>query len=171
AKYIAQRLAWREELGKDAPPGKDQVLPSLYETATDALMMATDYANAAAYAQRELLERQRSARASLDDQRALNIARARLAIALAKQGKQYDAYKTIEPAIAFYQLPAVQKSDGVMLKAERARVLYAAALAKPENKKALLTQAAQLMDGLPAAVRALRNETQLRAEIAAEMKK
>jgi tetratricopeptide (TPR) repeat protein len=171
AKHIALRLAFREELGKDASPGTDDVLPGLYETAYDALMIKADYANAAAYAQKELLERQRSTRASLDDQRGLNAARARLAIALAKQGKQYDAYKTIEPAIAFYQFPAVQKSDGVILKAERAGVLYAAALAKPENKKALLTQAAQLMDGLPAEIRALRWVTKQRADIAAEMRK
>ena len=171
AKYIAQRLAWREELGKDAPSGKDLVLPSLYETATDALMMKSDYANAAAYAQKELLESQRSPRQSLVDQRRINAVRTRLALALAKQGKQYDASKTLEPVTEFYQLPAVQKSDGVILKTDRAKVLYAAALAKPENRRASLTQALQLLDSLPAEVRMLKYVVQLRAEIAAEMKK
>ena len=147
------------------------MLPSLYGTATDALMMKGDYANAAAYAQKELLELERSPRASLDDQRANNAARARLAIALAKQSKQYDARKTIEPAIAFYDLPAVQRSDGVILRAERAKVLYAAALAKPESKKVLLTQALQLVDSLPAEVRVTKSVVQQRAEIAAEMKR
>ena len=171
ARYIAPRLARREELGRDAPSGTDDILASLYETATDALMMNSDYANAAAYAQKELVEWQRSPRVSLDDQRSINAVRTRLAIALAKQGKQYDASKTLEPVTAFYQLPAVQKSDGVILNADRARVLYAAALAKPENSRASLTQALQLLDGLPAEVRMLKRVVQLRAEIAAEMKK
>ena len=134
-------------------------------------MMKSDYANAAAYAQKELLESQRSPRQSLVDQRRINAVRTRLALALAKQGKQYDASKTLEPVTEFYQLPAVQKSDGVILKADRAKVLYAAALAKPENRRASLTQALQLLDSLPAEVRMLKYVVQLRAEIAAEMKK
>jgi tetratricopeptide (TPR) repeat protein len=177
ARHIAARLAFRAEMGKDASTGRDRVLSDLYETTAEALMMKGDYANAAAYAQKELLEQQRSRDALTDDQRALdrqreiNAARARFAIALAKFGKQYDAQKIIEPAVAFYALPAVQKSDGVLLRAERANVLYAAALAKPENKKALLTQAAQLMDGLPAEVKASRRIAKLRAEISAELKR
>ena len=106
---------------------------------------------------------------SLDSQRPINAARARLAIALAKQGKQYDARKTIEPAIAFYELPAVQKSDSVILKAERANVLYAAALGTPENKSALLAQALQLIDGLPAEVKARRSNARLRADVMGQM--
>ncbi len=175
AKHIAARLGLRAELGKDAPTGQDGTLASLYETTADALMMKGDYANAAAFAQKELLELQRAGvtedELSLGFRRTHNDARARFAIALAKHGKQYDAQKVIEPAVAFYALPAVQKSDGVLLRAERANVLYAAALAKPENKKALLTQAAQLMDGLPAEIKASRRLAKLRAEISAELKR
>ncbi len=171
AKHIAIRLQWREELGKDAPTGADNVLPGLYEAATDALLMKADYANAAAYAQKHIAELQRDTRASLDDQSGLNAARARLAIALANGGKLYDANNTIQPVLAFFQLPAVQKSDGVILKAEKAKVLYAGALAKPENKKAKLSEALQLIDGLPAEVKALKSNVRLRAEVAREMAK
>ncbi len=175
ARHIAARLAFRAEMGKDASTGQDRVLSDLYETTAEALMMKGDYANAATYAQKELLEQQRSRDALTDDQRSLdrqreiNAARARLAIALAKQGKQYDARKTIEPAIAFYEHPAVQKSDGVMLKAERAKVLYAAALGTPENKSALLAQALQLIDGLPAEVKAIRSNARLRTDVVGQM--
>ena len=170
-------MALRAELGKDAPTGQDGTLADLYQTTAEALLIKGDYANAAAYAQKELLEWQRSRDNMADDQRSpgyqrtISGARTRLAVALAKQGKQYDAQKVIEPALAFYASPAVQKSDGVLLKAERANVLYAAALAKPENKKALLTQAAQLLDGLPAEVRAFWRVARGRADITAEMKK
>ena len=177
AKHIAARLGHCAELGKDAPTGQDGTLADLYLTTADALLMKGDIVNAAAFAQKALLEWERSRDGVADNERGLAYqrtiigARTRLAIALAKQGKQYDAAKVIEPAMTFAALPAVQKSEGVLLKADLANALYAAALAKPENKKALLTQAARLLDGLTADVKASKRWAKLRADVAAEMKR
>ena len=71
--------------------------------------------------------------------------------------------------LAFYQLPAVQKSDGVTLKGAHARALYAAALSRPAQKQALLAQALQTFDTMPAPMKALRDWAELRGDIVKEM--
>lgn len=57
AKHIAARLGHCAELGKDAPTGQDGTLADLYLTTADALLMKGDIVNAAAFAQKALLER------------------------------------------------------------------------------------------------------------------
>ena len=94
-------------------------------------------------------------------------------MALARSGKQVDAANAIKPALAFYQLPAVQKSDGVLLKGDHAMALLAAALASPNatDKKALLAQALQRFDAMPAEAKALKDYAQIRADIVREQGK
>ena len=165
AKHIALRLAGFVELGKDAPTGTDNLLPGWYETAYRALMLKGDYANAAFYAQKQMKELSKDEKPSLSLQRDTYNARINLALALSRGGKQYDAGNTIKPVLAFYQLPAIQKSDAVTLKADYAEALLAAALANPEQKNALLAQALQTFDTMPAEMKALKNFARIRDEI------
>ena len=173
AKHIAIWQARMSELGKDAPTGTDRFLALLYDTAVQALLLKGDYANAASYAQKTLQERQKGNSPTLAEQRDISVARAHLALALARSGKQVDAANAIKPALAFYQLPAVQKSDGVLLKGDHAEALLAAALASPNatDKKALLAQALQRFDAMPAEAKALKDYAQIRADIVGEQRK
>ena len=168
AKQAAALLARRAEVGKDAGAGSNPVLIGVFEVAHQALMVKRDYAGAASYAQRELQERTRDERQSLAEQRDAHNARTRLAIALARQAKYYDANNTLKPVLAFYQLPAVQKSDAVTLKGDYAEALFASALASPTEKAARLAEALRTFDAMPAQVKALKLYAQVREDIVRE---
>ena len=171
AMHIQLRLARLVELGKDAPTGVDDFLLHWYLTAYQALMLKGDYANAASYAQKELQELLKNKQPFLSDQRDINSARADLAMALARSGKQYDAGNTIKPALAFFQLPAIQKSDAVTLKLDYAQALLAAALSNPAEKQTLLAQALQTFDTLPVQMKLLKSYVRLRENIVREKNK
>jgi len=168
AKYVTAMLALRTAMGKDAAAGSNRILPGLYETAYRALMTKNDYAGAAGYAQQEVQERLRDERPSLEQQRGIHVARTRLAIALARQAKVYDASNTLKPVLAFYQLPAVQKSDAVTLKGDYAEALFAAALSTPAEKQALLARALQSFDAMPAQMKAQKSNVRIREDIVLE---
>ena len=169
--HIAALLARRAELGKDAGTGPHPILIGLYETAYRTMMAKDDYAGAAGYAQQQVQELSRSEKLSLSDQRDISVAGAKLALALARGGKLYDAANTIKPVLAFFQTPGILKSDAVTLKGDNAEALLAAALAvqeKPAEKQALLTQALQSVDAMPAAMKALKSYARVREEIVRE---
>lgn len=170
AKHIALRLAQIAALGNDAPTGGDSQLAELYAAAYQARMLKGDYANAASYAQKELQELLKDQRASLAAPRDINTGRTELAMALARGGKQYDAANTIKPALAFFKLPAIQKSDAMSLKADYAQALLAAALSNPIEKQTLLAQALQTFDSMPAQMKMLKNYARIREEIVREQK-
>ena len=171
AKHISALLARRAELGKDAGSGSNTVLLGVYETAYRALMMKNNYAGAASVAQQEIQERLRDQRQSLATERDAHLARTRLAIALARQAKLYDANNMLKPALVFFQLPAVQKSDAVTLKGDYAEALFAAALANPAEKSARLAEALRTFDSMPAQMKALKDYARIREEIAREQGK
>ena len=108
---------------------------------------------------------------SLSDQAGIHDAHALLAIALARLGKFEEASKVIQPALAFYRLPVLQKADDETLKFFHARTLLGAALANPAEKNKYLTEAAQRYDSMPPSLRRLKNFTRIRDEIALELKK
>ncbi len=142
----------------------------LRASATLSLAMG-DYAAAEKRA-RSALEMVRSTdNDSLRDGAEASQSRALLAIALARQGKVAEANQVLAPALAFYQLPAVFKSDDETLKVQHARALYAAALANPVEKSKYLGEAAQRFDLMPAPLKRLKNFVIVREEIAREMAK
>lgn len=111
---------------------------------------------------------------SLNDLSSINDTRALLAIALSRQAKFDEALKAVAPALAFYRLPVLQKSDDETMKVFHARVLYAAALANgsnPSEKARYLAEAAQRFDAAPALLKRLKQFAMIREEIAAEMGK
>ncbi len=170
AKHIVALLGRRAELGKDAGSGSNPVLLGLYEITYRALMMKGDHAGAASMAQQEIQERLRDQRQSLATERDANVARTRLALALARQAKLYDANNTLKPALAFFQLPAVQKSDAVTLKGDYAEALFAAALANPAEKSARLAEALRTFDSMPAQMKTLKDYARIREEILREQR-
>ena len=105
---------------------------------------------------------------SLNDQGVAHDTRALLAIALARQSKFEEAAKVIQPALAFYRLPVVQKTDDETMKYYHARVLHGAALANPAEKSKYLTEAAQRYDSMAPSLRRLKNFARVREEIARE---
>ena len=173
AKHIAIRQARIAELGKDAPTTTDWLLYSAHYYAMDALFLKGDYFKAATYGQKSLQELQKRDSNTLALQSEISVVRSHLALALARGGQTNDAISVIEPALAFYLLPAVQKSDGVFLKGDHAMALLAAALASPNatDKKALLAQALQRFDAMPAEAKALKDYAQIRADIVREQRK
>ena len=108
---------------------------------------------------------------SLFDQASIHDAHALLAMTLARQGKFEEANKVVAPALAYYRLPVVQKSDDETMKFYNARTLLAVALANPAEKNKYLTEAALRYDSMPPALRRLKNFARIRDEIAREMGK
>ena len=133
-------------------------------------MTKNDYAGAAGYAQQEIQECLRTEHPNLEDERGIQSARTRLAMALARQAKVDDANNVLKPVLAFYQLPAVQKSDAVTLKADYAEALFAAALLNPAEKQTLLVRALQSFDAMPPQLKVLKQFAQVRAEIVREQR-
>jgi hypothetical protein len=101
----------------------------------------------------------------LSDQRRTHEARVRLALALARQGKTAEGTEILRPALQFFELPAVRRSDSVLLRGLHARTLLAAALLTPASRSNLLARATQQLEAMPPIVQQLRDVVRLRGEI------
>ena len=123
------------------------------------------------HAREALAYRRPDTDATLDAQLPVNEVRVKLAIALARQGKRDEARATLIPVQAYYRLPLVMTSDDQTLKGNRARVLFASALANPEKRASLLAEATKQLDAMPQSLKRLNWAVRIRDEIAAEMKK
>lgn len=137
-------------------------------------MALGEYAPAESNLRKALVLFQVNEASSLGDQVDVHEAHALLAMTLARQGKFDEAGKVIQPALAFYRLPLVVKSDDETMKYFQARVRLGAALANspnPVEKNKYLAEAAQRYDSMPPALRRLKNLARVREEIAQEMKK
>ncbi|MBL8514399.1 MAG: ATP-binding protein [Betaproteobacteria bacterium] len=129
------------------------------------------YQDAEALFREALSYRKPDAESSLDQQKATNDIRIRLALALARQGKRDEANSALVPARAYYALPQVIQSDNVFLKMDRANLLLAEALIHPAERAALLARAMASLDAMPASFKPYNRFGRVREEIAAEMKK
>jgi tetratricopeptide (TPR) repeat protein len=92
-----------------------------------------------------------------------------LAMALARQHRLGEAQATIAPVVAMHREFAAQNHGDNTQHIEMARALYAASLADPAHRSALLTEAAGLLDSIPATMRALHSVTQLRGWIRTDL--
>ena len=132
-------------------------------------MTLGEYAPAESNLRKALVFYQFNETPSLGDQVGVHDARALLAIALARQGKFEEASKVIQPALTYFRLPLVVKSDDETVKFYHARVLLGAALANSTNaaeKNKYLTEAAQRYDSMPSSLRRLKNYARVREEMA-----
>jgi tetratricopeptide (TPR) repeat protein len=127
-----------------------------------------DAVAAEGYARQSIEESKRFGVSGYYERRDAAAVLAMLSLALSAQGKLADASEAIRPALAFHLEPLVRASDDQMLKADHARVLYAAALASadPARRRAYLVEAAQRFDSMPAPLRQLKSFAALRADIA-----
>jgi hypothetical protein len=90
---------------------------------------------------------------------------------LARQGKLVDARQAIDPALEYHRRLAALGGDDLTQRFELAQALYAAALAYPDQRRALLAEAARTIDGLPAHMSRLRSVALVRGWIAEEQKR
>jgi hypothetical protein len=79
-----------------------------------------------------------------------------LAIALARRGDTATAAREIAPVLELHRRLATLNHDDASQHFEHATALYAAALAEPARRGALLAEAASLLGALPPQLRALR---------------
>jgi hypothetical protein len=89
-----------------------------------------------------------------------------IALAVARQGRTAEAARTIAPVVGFLRQLAARNHGDRWLALELARALYVQALAEPARRVVLLSEAAALVEGLPAALRALHDVRQWRERIA-----
>jgi hypothetical protein len=100
-----------------------------------------------------------------DDRRHMGVISTWLAMAQARQGRLSDAAQTIGPTVE-YQRELLAKNHGDQwLVFELAGALYAEALSEPKKSGALLREAAGLLEGLVAELRATHDVRQWRERI------
>jgi hypothetical protein len=170
---MEQALAERvKALAGDAPSAFGAGLfAEQHGMAAELSIALNEYPAAEAHARKALDYLKANATPSLSEQANSHDVRALLAEAFARQGKFDEASKLIQPALAYYRLPLVLKSDDELVKYYQSRVLFAAALANPAEKAKYLAEAAQRFDAMPASLKRLKNYAQHRDKIALEMKK
>jgi len=88
------------------------------------------------------------------------------AAALARLGRLSEARQTIEPVLELYRGYGAKNKENQTVKSEMAGVLYAAALANPEQGKTLLDEARGLFNSLPPELREMRSVAHLGNRIA-----
>ncbi len=94
-----------------------------------------------------------------------------LAMAVARQNRQLEAWKIVEPELKFHREAAGPGSDDLYQRSMLARAQFAAALAAPQQAPILLAEAAAIIDGLPKEMSRRNSIAQLRGWIAEEIKK
>ena len=171
SQHINARIASVAALDAKDRIGRDELLPEWNDTVARALLMKGDYAGAVDYARKALDFILKDKSNSLFAQLETNNIRARLAMALARQGKLIEASGELKPVLAFYELPTVRGSDVQTVKGAYAYALLAAALANPAEKKTRLAEALRSFDAMPAQMKALSNYMRLREEIVREQGK
>jgi hypothetical protein len=90
-----------------------------------------------------------------------------LSMALAREGKEAEAAKTIAPVVTMYRALEKKNHGDQWLPLEYAGALYAQALSDPSQRAALLREAAQRVDHLIPAIARLHDTQAWRARIEA----
>ena len=144
---------------------------NLHSSAAELSLALGQHAEAEVHAREALAYRRPDTDATLDAQWPVNEVRVKLAIALARQGKREEANQVLTPVQAYYRLPLVMTSDDQTLNGNRARLLFASALANPDKRASLLAEATKQLNAMPASLKRLNWVVRIRDEIALEMKK
>ncbi|MGB6450279.1 MAG: tetratricopeptide repeat protein [Steroidobacteraceae bacterium] len=122
---------------------------------------------AAAQALRTALQATETLTHSVADQRTQGQIVVRLSMALAREGKRAEAFRTIGPVVTMYRALEKQNRSDQWLPLEYAEALYAQALSDPPHRAALLREAAQRIDHLIPSVARLHDTRAWRARIEA----
>jgi hypothetical protein len=155
-----------------ASPGEQQnwktgMLAFAASEAAPAAMQLGDYKAAEQWAREGLEANEHSANSTVA--RGINAAahNSLLARALVAQGRSEEAREAIAPSVAFMRDLQKRNRQDLMLKVDIARTLRAQALADPDQRAALLREAAAMLDALPPQIRELVDVRRLRDQIGA----
>ena len=173
---LARASVKRIEQMKAADPqrelDKNRLLEMAYRTAAEASYRLKDYPAADAEIKRALEIRRAIPKRNLFDERDANDALMLAATIAARQERYPEAQQIIEPVVNFHRgLYTRKDNEDLMQRVQFAHALYVSALAAPGQKASQLTQAAAIVDGLPAAMRRSISITRLRNDIAEEQKR
>ena len=142
------------------------------------LFAAADIAGHAAYELGDYADAERAQRVAVDarkryltqavaDRRDLAEKSTWWAMAIARQGRLDEAAQIIAPVVGFHRELAAKNHGDRWQRLELAAALYAEALTDGKRRAALLREAAALVDGLPATLKALHDVRQWRERIGA----
>ena len=162
---------WKAFLKGDKAALTEVNIAYVIDVAAELSLVLGQNAEAEAHLRDALAYRKPDGELTLDQQIATHELRAKLALALARQGKRDEANKVLVPARAYFGLPQVLNSDNAFLKPNHARVLLAEALANPAERTALLARAVERLDAMPAALKRLKFAVRMRDEISREAAK
>ena len=155
---LARASANRLEQMKSPSPQREldrvRALDYAYRTAAEASYRLKDYAAADAEIKRGLELHEKVPKRNLLEKRDANEELMLAAMIAARLERHAEAQQLIEPALKFHrQLYARKDNDDLGQRVELARALYVSALAAPGQKSSQLTEAADILDGLPPAMR------------------
>jgi hypothetical protein len=136
-----------------------------YDAEGEAQYQLGDFAAAERSEARAAEERKAAGVGATDDQRRLSRISTWLAMAQARQGHTGDAAKTIGPVVKFDRELAARNHGDQWVPLDLASALYAQALAEPQQRAALLREAAALIDGLAPELKPLHDVRQWRERI------
>ena len=166
ARESARRL---EQITTQTPGQKDnrdRALEIAWRTAADASYRMHDYAAANAEIGRALEIRKTLPPRNLSEERDASNQLTLAAMIAAGLGDQTKAQRIIGPVLDRYrELYERKDNEDLTQHIEYAQALYASALASPDARRSRLSQAAKVVDSLPAAMRRLISVERLRRDI------
>jgi tetratricopeptide (TPR) repeat protein len=145
-----------------------------HNTLADAAYRLKDYAAAEEHVRAAIGYRKQLPKRALQDERDASNERIMLAMILARLERRAEAWKMIEPDVAFHRTLLARGSDDMLQRLEVAHVFYVAALVQPAEAAAqaaeLLNESMALLDALPAQLKLHRVTRELRERVGAEQK-
>ena len=152
---------------------RNKTLEMAYRTAAYASYRLKNYAEADAEIKRALEVRQSIPARNLNERRDEAGQRTLAALIAARMGRNADAQQLLAPAFKLHRdlYARGAENEDQTQRLEFAYVLYASALASPNQTPSQLAQAASILDALPAQMRGLISTTRLREAIAEELKR
>jgi hypothetical protein len=172
ARASAKRIEQIKTANPEQELNRTRLLEVAYRTAAQSSYDLKDYATADAEIKRALEVHRGIPVRTLNERRDESDQVMIAAMIAARLGRSDEAQRMVEPVLKFHRsLHARKDNDDVLQRAELAQALYVSALAAPGQKASQLTEAAALMDSLPAALRQQIGSRTLRGWIAEEQKK
>ena len=167
AQASAKRLEQLKDVDAAQNVSRNRALEVAYRTAADASYRLGDFPQADADIQRALALRKTIPTRTLNDRRDAGEQTTLAARIAARLGRQAEAQRLIGPVLEMHrELFARKDNEDLWQHLQLADALLASALAGSSDGSAELRQAAALIDGLPAQMRALISTRRLRAWIA-----
>jgi tetratricopeptide (TPR) repeat protein len=175
---LAQAALTRLALLKPKDDGQKLTLNALFlsthNTLADAAYRLKDYAAAEDQIRAAIGYRKQLPKRTLQDERDASNERVMFAMILAALERRAEAWKMMEPDLAFHRSLLARGNDDMWQRCELANVLFVAALVQPaeaaDYARALLDESGVLLEALPAQLKQHRVVRELRDRVAAEKK-